>query len=278
MKRRMLSALLILAMCLGTLLCSCDGALRNEPEGLRELRSEIKYIIHAAGRLDGVDIYGNERTFDGSNSIEGLEQCEAAGARFVEIDFNFTADGELVCLHDWYTQYADEITNYEALTLDEFLDARIYRNYTPAWIGDVADWLQRNADSYIITDIKDDNARGLSKIAEDYPDLTDRFIVQIYSEDEYDMARELGFDYIIYTLYRLDWASKTDWRHLGEFERSHPLVGFAFDYTLIDDAAGYLEGMLSLDVPLFIHTVNGDDEHARYFEMGIDGIYTDDVK
>jgi len=30
-------------------------------------------------------------------------------------------------------------------------------------------------------------------------------------------------------------------------------------------------------VPLFSHTVNGADEQAKYFEMGIDGIYTDDV-
>ncbi len=278
MKKRLLSLVLLLAIIAVGALCSCEADSRSEPDGLDELRSEIKYIIHAAGRLDGVDLYGNARTFDGSNSAEGLAQCEAAGARFVELDFNFTSDGELVCLHDWYTQYADEITNYEALTLEEFLRAKIYRNYTSIWIGDVAEWLRENEDSYIITDIKDDNGRGLAKIAEDYPDLVDRFIVQIYAEEEYDIARGLGFDYIIYTLYRLDWVSKTDWRHLGEFEKSHPLVGFAFDYTLIDSAKGYLEGMLSIDVPLFIHTVNGEEEQQKYFDMGIDAIYTDDVK
>ena len=276
MKLRLLSLVLILFLC-GGLLCSCNLDKRNEPEGLAELRGEIKYIIHAAGRLDGVDLYGNERTYDGSNSLEGLLQCAAAGQRFVELDFNFTSDGELVCLHDWYKQYAPEITDYEALTREEFLGAKIYRNYTSICLDDVVCWLEDNPDSYIITDIKDDNPRGLAKIVQDYPEMKDRFIVQIYSEEEYDMARELGFDYIIYTLYRLDWASKTDWRHLDEFEESHPLVGYAFDYTLIDDAAGYLDGMLSIGVPLFIHTVNGVDEQAKYFEMGIDGIYTDDV-
>ena len=248
------------------------------PEGVAELREDIKYIIHAAGRLEGVDLYGEARTYDGSNSPEGLMQCSAAGARFVELDFNFTSDGELVCLHDWYRQYAPEITDYEALTLEEFLGARIYRNYTPICLDDVAEWLINNPDSYIVTDIKDDNPRGLSKIAEDYPDLRNRFIVQIYAEEEYDVARSLGFDYIIYTLYRLDWAGKTDWRHLGEFEAEHPLVGFTFDYTLIGSAQGYLSGMLSLDVPLFIHTVNEQGEQEKYFAMGIDGIYTDIVK
>jgi len=270
-------ALAVLACCV--LYVMPERTVKRElPDGLAELRGDIRYIVHAAGRLDGVDIYGAERTYDGSNSLEGLLQCAAAGQRFVELDFNFTSDGELVCLHDWYKQYAPEITDYEALTLEEFLDASIYRNFTPVCLDDVAEWLRENPDSYIITDIKDDNPRGLSKIAEDYPELKNRFIVQIYAEEEYDMAHGLGFDYIIYTLYRLDWASKTDWRHLGEFEATHPLVGFTFDYTLIEGAKGYLEGMLSLDVPLFIHTVNGDEEQQKYFDMGIDGIYTDDVK
>lgn len=251
---------------------------RNLPDGLSELREDIRYIVHAAGRLEGVDTEGNLRIYDGSNSLEGLMQCSEAGTRFVELDFNFTSDGELVCLHDWYKQYADAITDYEALTLEEFLDASIYRNFTPICLDDVAQWLRDNTDSYIITDIKDDNPRGLAKIADDYPELKKRFIVQIYAEEEYDVARELGFDYIIYTLYRLDWAGKTDWRHLDEFEAEHPLVGYTFNYTLIHDAAGYLDGMLSIGVPLFIHTVNGDEEQGKYFEMGIDGIYTDEVK
>ena len=251
---------------------------RTLPAGLSELREDIRYIVHAAGRLEGVDTEGNLRIYDGSNSLEGLMQCSEAGARFVELDFNFTSDGELVCLHDWYKQYAPEITDYEALTLEEFLDASIYRNFTPICLEDVAEWLRDNPDSYIITDIKDDNPRGLAKIADDYPELKNRFIVQIYAEEEYDVARELGFDYIIYTLYRLDWAGKTDWRHLDEFEAEHPLVGYTFNYTLIDDAAGYLDGMLSIGVPLFIHTVNGDEEQEKYFEMGINGIYTDEVK
>ena len=272
-----IAALIVLAG--GVLYQNPDEPVAGElPDGIEELREDIKYIVHAAGKLNGVDTDGNERTYDGSNSLEGLEQCSAAGARFVELDFNFTSDGELVCLHDWYTQYAPEITDYQALTLEEFLDASIYRNFTPICLDDVAEWLNENPDSYIITDIKDDNPRGLSKIAQDYPELRNRFIVQIYAEEEYDVARSLGFDYIIYTLYRLDWASKTDWQHLGEFEKSHPLVGLTFNYTLIHDAAGYLDGMLSLDVPLFIHTVNGDEEQEKYFEMGISGIYTDEVK
>ena len=36
--------------------------------------------------------------------------------------------------------------------------------------------------------------------------------------------------------------------------------------------------MLNAGVPLYIHTVNGDAEQQVYFDMGIDGIYTDEWK
>lgn len=259
------------------LLCVLSSCAPREPEGIDDVREQMKYVIHGAGTLDGVDLYGTERTYDGSNSKEGLENCLAAGCPVVEIDFNFTADGELACIHDWSSYYADGITDGEPLTLEEFLGLRIFRNYTPMCLRDIEKYLRDNEGLHIVTDIKDDNLGGLAKIAADCPDLLDRFIVQIYSEEEYDPVRELGFDYVVYTLYRLDWAGKTDWEHLGEFEREHPLVGYTFNYTLIDDAQGYLDGMLSIDVPLYIHTVNGADEQQKYFKMGIDGIYTDDV-
>lgn len=101
--------------------------------------------------------------------------------------------------------------------------------------------------------------------------------MQIYEEEQYDAVREMGFDYVIFTLYRLDWAGKTDWRALGKFADSHPLIGFTFSYELCE-VEGYVDGMLKSGVPLYIHTVNGDEEQRKYFGMGISGIYTDEVK
>lgn len=249
----------------------------TNPEEVAEIREDMRYIIHAAGRLTGVDSGGVTRTYDGSNSLDGLQQCVDAGCEVIEIDFNFTSDGYLACIHDWYTEYADTIENNVPLTLEEFLDSRIYGNFTPIWLGDITDFLRENDGTYIVTDIKDDNIAGLSAIAEYAPDLKNRFIAQIYSEDEYDAVRELGFEYVIYTLYRLDWAPKVNYKALGEFAKTHPLVGFTFSYELCS-VNGYVEGMLQSGTPLYIHTVNGDSERQPYFDMGITGIYTDDVK
>lgn len=278
------SAVCIILSAVLLLSCGNAGAKVVKPQytytdtaEVESVREAMRYIIHAAGRLTGVDRDGVTRTYDGSNSLEGMRQCIEAGCEVVELDFNFTSDGYLACIHDWYTEYADEITNNVPLTLEEFLDCRIYRNFTPIWLGDVVELLRENDGLYIVTDIKDDNIAGITAIAEYAPDLKDRFIVQIYSEDEYDAVRELGFEYVIYTLYRLDWSPKVDWRSLGEFAGTHPLVGFTFSYELCS-VDGYVDGMLSSGTPLYIHTVNGDTEQQPYFDMGITGIYTDDVK
>lgn len=261
------------------LLTACSGTAYSytNPAEADAIRSDMKYIIHAAGTLTGLERDGSQRTFDGSNSVEGLKQCEEAGCRFVELDFSFTSDGELVCLHDWYSYYSDSITDGEPLTLDEFKKAEIFWNFMPASLDDVIDFLKTNPDTYIITDVKDDNIAGISKIGERCPDMKNRFIVQIYAEDEYAKIRELGFEYIIYTLYRLDWNAKTDYKSLSGFAESHPLIGFTFSYELCD-VDGFVDGMLKSGVPLYIHTVNDETEQQKYFDMGISAIYTDNLQ
>jgi hypothetical protein len=137
--------------------------------------------------------------------------------------------------------------------------------------------MTEHPDLYIITDIKTDNPKAAVMIAERYPALTDRFIIQIYDGSEYDAVRDAGFDHIIYTLYMLDWNSKTDTKALCEYAAGHPLLGFTFSYELCD-VDGYVKGMMKAGIPLYVHTVNGDEEQLKYFEMGISGIYTDEWK
>lgn len=243
-------------------------AVMDRAEVIVELCRQVRFITHAAGAVDGMA---------GSNSREAMEAACGAGCRFVELDFNFTADGELACVHDWYTQYSSAITDNVPLTAAEFRECRIYDTYTPMLLEDAAAFLLQYDDLYIVTDIKDDNLAGLAHIASRYPELRHRFIAQIYHEDEYDAVWEMGFENIIYTLYRLDWAGKTDTDHLRELAGEKLLFGYTFaaDLCSLD---GYVEEMLTCGVPLYIHTVNGDTEQDGYFAMGISGIYTDEQK
>ena len=127
------------------------------PDTHAQLQESIRYITHAAGRIDGMD---------GSNSLEALQQAYDAGCRYVEIDFQFTADGELACIHDWYRQYTSAIPeDGTALTLDQFQKCRIYDTYTPLWLDSLTSFMLDHPDLYIITDIKTDNPQAAAMIA-----------------------------------------------------------------------------------------------------------------
>lgn len=238
----------------------------SDPQTMETLQENIRYILHAAGEIDGIV---------GSNSMEALENAYATGARYIELDFNFTSDGYLACIHDWYTEYSSAIPeNGYALTLEEFRNARIYDRFTPLDLESLASFMTEQDDLYIITDIKDDNIAGLQTIAQTYPELQNRFIPQIYNGDEYDAVRALGYEYVIYTLYRLDWNSKTDTEALCSYAAGHPLLAYTFSYELCS-VDGYVDGMLRAGIPLYIHTVNDPDEQKQYFAAGISAIYTD---
>ena len=53
-------------------------------------------------------------------------------------------------------------------------------------------------DMYLITDTKNDNRKLLDLIKNKYSYMQKRIIPQVYSQDEYMYAKELGFDNIIY--------------------------------------------------------------------------------
>jgi glycerophosphoryl diester phosphodiesterase len=253
-----------------SLLVSCGGY------GAPQISISFDEIIHAGGELWGVDSEGTYRSFLGSNSLEGLENCAANGYNAIELDFSFTSDGHLVCIHDWSSEYIDTIETGTPLTYDEFMSSKIFWNFTPLDIETVGVFTEEHPDVYIITDIKESFSDAVDAIAAALPELKDRIVVQIYSEDDYDIASGAGFSNIIYTLYRLDWQSKTDTDALIKFERSHPLIGFTFAKELCDEK-NYVSKLSKAGVPLYVHTVNDSAEIQKYRALGVYGVYTDKI-
>lgn len=241
------------------------------------LTEKLRYIIHGGGALIAPDDYGHVRSFAGSSSLEGITACAEAGVTAIELDFNFTSDGHLACVHHWGAEFNAKFSADAPPTLEEFLKCKIYNNFTSICLDDVVRFMRENPEIVIITDIKDRNVDGASYIAKKAPDLLDRFVIQIYDKDEYDEVRELGFDNIIYTLYALNWNEKNDFASIGEFARSNSLVGITFDHTLCS-VQGYTENMLKIGVPIFVHTVNERDMINGYFSQGISGVYTDNIE
>lgn len=59
---------------------------------LGHMASTPLMIAHAGGGI-------NSQNY--SNSLEALEYNYQQGFRYFEIDFSWTSDAQLVCLHDW---------------------------------------------------------------------------------------------------------------------------------------------------------------------------------
>tara|TARA_R110002020_G_scaffold34066_14_gene103570 strand:+ start:9643 stop:10524 length:882 start_codon:yes stop_codon:yes gene_type:complete len=172
----------------------CDAYVKA-PEG-------ISLIAHAGGGLQQGDY---------SNSKEALDQSLSHGFELFELDFNRTSDGALAIGHDWTDQYRywNRLGWGDWLTSFFFApSARSYEAATPGFgltrlsLDTLLDWLRANP-GRIVTDFKSGNIDGLAWIASRAGPLQHRFVPQIYSLSEYQAVRELGYDDVIFTSYRL---------------------------------------------------------------------------
>lgn len=231
---------------------------------------DTSYIIHAAGEIDG---------YTTTNSLEALEKSYADGNRIIEIDFNFTSNLYAVCVHDWNYAIMPGYDKEKAKrpTIKQYRNTKIYGKFTPLELDSLVEYLRNHEDLYIITDCKEFNIVLARKIKEEHPDMMNRFIMQIYSEKDYEEISAFGYDKIIFTLYGLDWATKTNTEYLINFAKTHPLYAYTFPHELCS-IDGYVDSLLTIGIPLFIHTVNDFEQQEKFFDMGISGIYTDNTK
>lgn len=257
-------------------LLNCGAALpettKAAPLSAIESLQKTKRVIHAAGRYLCDD--GTSRTY--TNSAEALVSVYRAGQRVIELDITKTSDGHLACIHDWLHEFAPNIKDGVPLSLSEWMNTRVKKVLTPLCAESLAGFLREHPDLYIVTDMKDGASAAIEELSRTCPDIKNQFIIQIYQEQEYDVVRSCGFQNIIFTLYNLDKDKKLDFSRLAAFAESHPLVGYTYPLSYFQQD-GYNEGMASTGVPLFVHTVNGQEAQEACYAAGITAVYTDDV-
>ncbi|MGE4214290.1 MAG: glycerophosphodiester phosphodiesterase family protein [Anaerotignaceae bacterium] len=231
----------------------------------KSVAANMTAVIHAGG------VVGGEI---GTNSLEALNNSFYNGYRYIELDFNFTTDGHLVCVHDWEKNYFGSDYNFNgAVSLDEFKNLKIEGKYTPLTLKSLEEWLMNKPNTYIITDIKEDNIAGLKYIKDNAPYMMRRLIPQIYSEAQYDTVRAMGYENIIYTLYMLDYSQKTNTSRIVSFAKKHDLVAITFSSELA--TSSYVSALKQSGTRLFTHTVNDKAETEHLKAMGIYGVYSD---
>jgi len=226
-----------------------------------------RFVAHGGGFVEG---YGT------TNSIEAVMQSIADGYKLIELDFGFSSDGELIMIHDWgrtaSTYFGTSFSR--RLSENEFEKILINGKFHTLTFKKLMLILDEAEDVRIVTDVKDDNIRALTIIAEKYSDYIDRIIPQIYSYDQYNVVKSLGYKDIILTLYAMP---TVDYNELMTFIRSHKLfavtVGDTHDYTISD-----LKYKLADDgVTVYYHPVHDFETALQLFDNGVYGVYSNKI-
>ena len=222
-------------------------------------------IAHAGG-----DINGHRKT----NSLDAF-QGNSTKYKFFEVDLNWTSDRELVCLHNWSDEFdalfgsgtKRPVSHAQFSELSSQLKGR--ENCT---LSELVSWLRTDPANYLVTDIKENNVLGLRKIAQDYPDILSQIVPQAYKPLEIQIAKQLGYENVIWTLY----AFGTDYKSIQDVLAAHDLFALTMPWQF---AQGGLSALVKqhYDIPIFAHTVNEISSMSCLSQMGVDGFYTDSV-
>lgn len=232
----------------------------KEAVGFREKPHSFatKRVAHAGGGIDGLTY---------TNSYEALGLNYKKGFELFEIDFSFTKDGRLVCMHDW----KQDVKISFGLTVDEAPDFQTFKKwnrtlytYRKCDISGLAEWMMKHPKTNIVTDVKQHNLKALQQIAKTYPDLIERFIPQIYSFEEFESVRDLGFDKIIWTLYRYSGSNQSVTNILEQSLEELDDTELAITVSRDRYDSRLSKRLEQMGIPLFIHTVNDLGEIASY--------------
>lgn len=221
-------------------------------------------IYHAAGGIDGLDY---------SNSRNALELTLENGSRFIEIDFRYTADGQLVCARDW----ADLTQSGEAPTLEAFRDMKIYGKYATLTAVDLIGYMQIHPDLYIIIDTKESSAvqvvTDLVSMCQGDDGLIRRFIIQLYdfeSKAQILTAYPFADENFLFTAYKYGAGKPAEiLKHCHE--QNIAVITVPHGSWSAETIAHFTD----LGFVLYEHTVNRPDEAREALSRGIRGLYTD---
>ncbi|MDJ1141371.1 glycerophosphodiester phosphodiesterase family protein [Marinicella sp. X102] len=226
-------------------------------------KAEPLMIAHAGGGFQGVAY---------SNSIEALDNSYRQGFRYIEMDFSWTNDGQLVCLHDWDKTYKKLFKQKTKAPLSrkkfEQMVAQ-HPTFRSCTLVTLVDWLADKPQVRIITDIKDDNLIGITHIIAQYPEIKDQLIPQFYQPEEYNVLKKKGFEDLIWILYQYKGSKQS------VLDEAENMDLFAVSMRSRQAKSRTLQ-KLRQGHRIFVYTINKKSSIKRLSDKyGVSGFYTD---
>lgn len=245
-------------------------------------RTEIVWIAHALGGIDGRDY---------TNSAEAFALNYERGFRVFEVDLMLTADGQICAFHSLDSMNREFGLPQRVVEVPQalFLQQRYYQRYHPLCADELRALILRHPNARFVLDIKDSRntrqredlqvyeqayRRIYDRLLREWaasPQIWDQILPQIYREP--DLAWLLDrhpFPRLIYSLYRTPDDNETVLR----FVRANPSIwAVAVERRRFDPRLA--SAVARLGRGLFVYTVNDEAELRAYLSRGATGFYTD---
>ena len=222
-------------------------------------------VAHAVGGVNN-DIY--------TNSYQALDNNIKKGFTYFEIDFVFTSDNEIVCLHDWNDSFYSNFGYLpsDRLSLEQFVKSvELSGKYKNCTLHGLSIWMMNNPSAILITDVKGSNIDALKKIHSVIPDSNKRVIPQIYNPNEFSEVKEVGFESIIWTLYKFNGSNRAVLYWLSRYDGK---VGVTMPKHRA--TSGLSSKLNQYDITSFVHTVNNREELIELqSKYDVTEVYTD---
>lgn len=237
----------------GSVFCICMNAAL-----LKRDAREYELVIHAGG---GGYLNCEEVT------LANIE----AGYRYIELDFLYTSDGELVCSHRFeFGGYSLE----NRPTYEEFIHIPLNGGYTGLTLQGLVSLLKAHGDFKVIFDTKESDAVSVLRTVQsacirENVDFYERFIVQLYSREDYLALKGEGFCEFWFTNYKACYSSEKIEKYFGDDDRVTTIVLSARDW------AQKRPFNLPSGKKIAVFTVNDVNYICFLGARGVDFIYTD---
>lgn len=224
---------------------------------------DYNYVLHVGGALDGHAYL---------NSKQSIEHYIAKDINLIELDFAFTKDQKIICTH--YFEYMDGKSFSNKPTYQEVLDMKLLGKYDVITFDWLIETLEQNPDVKIVFDTKENDSKTLlSQMIEEANlvdfDILNRFIVQVYSIENYNEISELNFAEYWFTNYKANYLPHQVKKY---FEDKDNLSTYVMTPTVWHT---FMTLGFSTNKKLAIHTINIYEFEKFLTFRGVDYIYRD---